>query len=98
MILSYKPYWFGPSTPPPTPPVKEQRCGHILTESEDFLTTEDGLRLVTECFVTTALGVSFYGGGRPVYIKPRKRKPAWPGEEIEEEEVDELVSMLGIEL
>ena len=38
-------------------------------------------------------------GGRPVpYIAPRKKKSPWPGEEIEEEEVEEILAMLGIEI
>lgn len=45
-----------------------------------------------------SIGMSTLLGGRPVYIKPRKKKTPWPGEEIEEEELEEILAMLGIDL
>jgi hypothetical protein len=82
-------------------------CGHILTEGGDFLITEGGDRLVTECFVPVPIPVQeqvsgqgpsgFAFGGRPVYIKPKKTKP-WPSDGSEEEEIEELLAMMGIDL
>jgi len=52
--------------------------------------------------VIPAVSVAGYPG--PGYIlggKPRKkpkRRPGWPGEEIEEEELEEILAMIGIDI
>lgn len=91
------PFFVSAATP------ETDTCGHILTEDGDFLDTEDGNRLVTECFVISVTvpipGVSFLYGGRTVYTKPKRKKPAYElFEEEQEEELEELLSLLGIDL
>lgn len=85
-------------------------CGHLVTEDGRWLATESGDFLVTECFspspsptpseetIVSAPWSGVLGSGPPTYIRPRKKKVPWPGDEIEEEELEELLFMLGIDL
>lgn len=101
MLLSLRSLWESQAP--------SDTCGHLLTEDGNFIVTESGNRIVTECFVipqpappgqeVVILGAVILGGGLPVYSPPhRKKKAPWPGEELEEEELEELLMAMGVQL